>query len=929
MNFRNLAAICAAVLFAACGGSGGGGDAVSPSTPTTISGIVSDDPVYGASVTATSLDTGLAIGTALTAADGSYSISTTSSQVGTAYALKTTGGSINGTAFAGTLSAIYPSTADTRQSNVTLITSSLYDAANSTIKFSGTLQQKHAAVKAEAISRGIISADYFLVEPSGSLMTRLRSAAASAGVPQATSLLSSLLLNSPVVSGCGTSDTTCTKDLGALDSLSINLFGGATISAPARTLSNCRVVTSYDSTNQSLTVRTENIPSSTAGSTNPFTCQITGNATMTLPATQAEVPSACLDPTQRAADIQYCVTIGSGIAPSYFVNDGYYRHRTNSPTYTGTLTSGFNFTLSRSYGAVLHSSNAPSSGAAENQWAGKTAVIFVHGFTFGGSFGGNDGTWGALPSLATEDSSVVALNFKWITDASYLTVASELAKAVTYAYQSTGKRVHIVAHSFGGVLTRAMLQNLSGEPFTANAASLVATLTTIGAPHSGISSQANFLVTGEGVTLPKGWGSFVLDGFCHQITCYQSGLDASVAQWAKAALAIAEERGNLPTRGYINARLADTTRYPFPAGLKIRVLIGQIVDRTQALTVFGTDDGLISYYGQRFLPSGGRLLIGTSLAGAEVTEKILGLPVGADAIPGTSVGANALSQYSSTLPRAGYKHSTLLATLATGLLATLAPNSEVNIPAACGNAANCLHDTWINIREFWFANPATCVAPKILQGEFCVTPTLPSAGLVGYWSFNDCTAADNSGNGRNGLLVGSPVCVQTFAGRGFRLNSTNWIEIPDSDSLRFTTNFTISVWFNADSLSAARLVDKIGAGEIDGYLLSVVPSGISLSAIRSATSNPVNISSGMFHHAVVSFDRGTVRFYLDGQNIGQSTISFSAVLTSSRPLRIGASQGPLAVNAVNFSGVMDEVRVYNRTLAEGEIVSLFTLARSN
>lgn len=43
-------------------------------------------------------------------------------------------------------------------------------------------------------------------------------------------------------------------------------------------------------------------------------------------------------------------------------------------------------------------------------------------------------------------------------------------------------------------------------------------------------------------------------------------------------------------------------------------------------------------------------------------------------------------------------------------------------------------------------------------------------GLVAHWSFDDCSAKDNSGNGHDGTINGNPQCVLTaLKARRFRL----------------------------------------------------------------------------------------------------------------------------------------------------------------
>lgn len=200
--------------------------------------------------------------------------------------------------------------------------------------------------------------------------------------------------------------------------------------------------------------------------------------------------------------------------------------------------------------------------------------------------------------------------------------------------------------------------------------------------------------------------------------------------------------------------------------------------------------------------------------------------------------------------------------------------------------------------------------------------------LVGYWSFDDCTAADSGGNRSNGQLVGSPSCEQGVAGSGIRLNSTNWIDVPSRPSLEFTSNFTISVWFKADALSnerSVRLVDKASADAADGYVLSVWASGLSLVGGSGAVSDQTAISSNVFHHAVVTFDKGIASFYLDGKPIGsRSAGATSVIVNPDRVLRIGASQGPNAHPTLNnFVGVIDEVRLYNTTLSSSDVSALY------
>lgn len=203
-----------------------------------------------------------------------------------------------------------------------------------------------------------------------------------------------------------------------------------------------------------------------------------------------------------------------------------------------------------------------------------------------------------------------------------------------------------------------------------------------------------------------------------------------------------------------------------------------------------------------------------------------------------------------------------------------------------------------------------------------------TADLIGNWNFNDCTANDSSGALNPGTLVGSPICETGASGNGIRLNSSNYAEIPDSATLRLVSAFTISAWFKADGLAPnfpLRLVDKIQAGSTEGFMFPVWSNGMALSAGPVGASAIVPISSGVFHHAAVTFNQGAARFFLDGQFVGTGNIGASSVSSNSLPLRIGASQGAGANPNANFTGVIDEVRIYNRTLSDAEVAALTTL----
>lgn len=235
--------------------------------------------------------------------------------------------------------------------------------------------------------------------------------------------------------------------------------------------------------------------------------------------------------------------------------------------------------------------------------------------------------------------------------------------------------------------------------------------------------------------------------------------------------------------------------------------------------------------------------------------------------------------------------------------------------------STCLFDKGKEMKRRWMGSGIFLTASLMLSG---MAQAALTDGLVGYWSFDKCDVQDSSGQGNNGKFIGSPKCITERTGKTIELNQSNYAEIPDSASLDLSSAFTLSVFFNAYSLTVrpTRLIDKITAGMADGYGLDVGLEGVRVLGIAEFKKTP--ISTNVFHHAVVTFSQGTAKMYLDGQLVDSKNTGIQAAQINSLPLRIGASQGALATVPDNFNGVIDEVRIHNRALSDMEIQQMYS-----
>ena len=179
-----------------------------------------------------------------------------------------------------------------------------------------------------------------------------------------------------------------------------------------------------------------------------------------------------------------------------------------------------------------------------------------------------------------------------------------------------------------------------------------------------------------------------------------------------------------------------------------------------------------------------------------------------------------------------------------------------------------------------------------------------------------------SGNGNTGTLAGGAAwSISGRFGKAVSFDGVNdLVSVADAATLDLTTGMTIEAWVNPATLSGWRTV-----------ALKAVPGGLSyaLYAHDDAPRPAGTINTGgsdvsalgtsalpvsAWTHLAVTFDGGTLRLYVNGVQVGTQAVS-GTLRTSADALTIGGN----TVWAEWFAGLIDEVRIYNRALTQGEI----------
>jgi len=215
-----------------------------------------------------------------------------------------------------------------------------------------------------------------------------------------------------------------------------------------------------------------------------------------------------------------------------------------------------------------------------------------------------------------------------------------------------------------------------------------------------------------------------------------------------------------------------------------------------------------------------------------------------------------------------------------------------------------------------------------------------NSGLIAYYPFNG-NAEDKSGNNNNGVIsgatltsdiFGNPKCAYYFNG------INNYISLKPADNFIGLNEYSISLWVKPTVITTngGGIIYGLGSasyGPVHG--LTYQSSATLFSGSYNAGTNPVQSYSksccynpNNWIYVVVTRDNSIINLYIDGilipsqaasmingQNADYGSGPFAAILG-----------GRSSLDAQNFfTGVIDEVRIYNRVLSGNEITTLKSL----
>lgn len=194
--------------------------------------------------------------------------------------------------------------------------------------------------------------------------------------------------------------------------------------------------------------------------------------------------------------------------------------------------------------------------------------------------------------------------------------------------------------------------------------------------------------------------------------------------------------------------------------------------------------------------------------------------------------------------------------------------------------------------------------------------------IVAYWSLDDTTWSDSSGNGytltNNGGVTNGTGILSGDAVFG----GSNWLE-NDPGLTIGTSDFTFSAWINPSSINATAIVNQGNNDSTGNYCFWYNNGNIGFYADNNGRIESTNtIPLGSWSHVALVSKEGVLTLYING-NADPSTGNYSGNFIG-QPFKLGFGYGGIQY----LTGSLDEVGIWNRALSRDEISYLYNDGRA-
>ncbi|MCS6789284.1 MAG: LamG domain-containing protein, partial [Patescibacteria group bacterium] len=209
-------------------------------------------------------------------------------------------------------------------------------------------------------------------------------------------------------------------------------------------------------------------------------------------------------------------------------------------------------------------------------------------------------------------------------------------------------------------------------------------------------------------------------------------------------------------------------------------------------------------------------------------------------------------------------------------------------------------------------------------------------GLVGYWSFDEGSgtiAYDRSGYNNNGTLINGPTWqteTNCKVGKCLSFDGVDdYVEIPYNSSLDTPYEFSIIAWIFDDNCSQVHSINRDNEADLRIWIIRAENcSSGNFHVWNSSNQLRQLIPSNSWQQNSWFFFAGTakvinnvinLKYYFNGQNVGQTTLNGNQIKTGNMPIRMSRQ---LLQNKYKKQ-IIDNVLFYNRAISDSEIRAIY------
>jgi Concanavalin A-like lectin/glucanases superfamily/Domain of unknown function (DUF1929)/Bacterial Ig domain len=197
-----------------------------------------------------------------------------------------------------------------------------------------------------------------------------------------------------------------------------------------------------------------------------------------------------------------------------------------------------------------------------------------------------------------------------------------------------------------------------------------------------------------------------------------------------------------------------------------------------------------------------------------------------------------------------------------------------------------------------------------------------NTGIVAAYGFNEAsgTTATDPIDGHNGTISGATRVPDGRYGGALSFDGVNdTVSVPNDPAFNLSAGMTIEAWVKPTALTSWRSVVSKEQATALPYALYASndvgePAGTVFTTSALAASGPPALGLATWTHLAMTWDGAQVRLYVDGALVATRAAPGN-LLTSTGQLKIGGN----ALRGEFFSGLIDDVRVYDRPLSSDKI----------